>query len=124
MVGLLAVNLVPSLTALAAHPLTLALTSLATLVSGYSFFQGAWRSLFNRGSLTTDALVSSATIASLALGESGTALIVIWLLNLGEFLEAQMLRRARREIRQLLEVEKKEVWIATDGNESRRPLPR
>jgi manganese-transporting P-type ATPase C len=122
LVGLLAVNLLPGLAAVASHPLTFALTSVATLVSGYSFFHGAWQSLFNRGSLTTDALVSSATIASLALGESGTALIVICLLNLGEFLEAQMLRRARSEIRQLLEVEKKEVWILADGNEARRPL--
>ncbi|HJU11825.1 MAG TPA: cation-translocating P-type ATPase [Candidatus Binataceae bacterium] len=120
--GLLVVNLIPGLGFVAAHPLTFALTSVATVVSGYSFFQGAWRSMFDRGRLNTDALVSSATIASLALGESSTALIVIWLLNLGEYLEGRMLRRARRAIRQLLEVEKKDVWLVVDGQEMRRPL--
>jgi cation-transporting P-type ATPase C len=120
--GLLAVNLVPGLGFLAAHPLTFAVTSLATLVSGYSFFSGAWDSLTNRGNLTTDTLVSSATIASLALGESGTALIVIWLLNLGEYLENRMLQRARRAIRALLESEQKEVWLVSEDVDISRPV--
>jgi manganese/zinc-transporting P-type ATPase C len=122
LVGLLAINLLPGMGFLAGHPLTLAFTSLATLVSGYSFFRGAWHSLTNRGSLTTDALVSSATLASLALGESGTALIVIWLLNLGGYLEARMLQRARRAIRALLEEEKKEVWVISGDAEIARPV--
>jgi manganese/zinc-transporting P-type ATPase C len=120
--GLLAVNLVPGLGFLATHPLTFAITGLATLVSGYSFFRGAWDSLTRRGNLTTDALVSSATVASLALGESGTALIVIWLLNLGEYLENRMLQRARRAIRALLESEQKEVWLVSGDVEISRPV--
>lgn len=122
LVGLLAVNLLPGMAGLAAHPLMFGFTSLATLVSGYSFFRDAWHSLTDRGSLTTDALVSSATLASLALGESGTALIVIWLLNLGGYFEARMLQRARRAIRELLEEEKKEVWIVSGEAEISRPL--
>jgi manganese/zinc-transporting P-type ATPase C len=122
LVGLLAVNVLPGLGSLAAHPLMFGLTSVATLVSGYSFFRGAWHSLTGQGSLTTDALVSSATLASLALGESGTALVVIWLLNLGEYLEQRMLRHARRAIRALLEEEKKEVWLVLGESEMSQPL--
>jgi cation-transporting P-type ATPase C len=122
LVGLLAVNVLPGLGSLAAHPLMLGLTSVATLVSGYSFFRGAWHSLTGQGSLTTDALVGSATLASLALGESGTALVVIWLLNLGEYLEQRMLRHARRAIRALLEEEKKEVWLILGESEISQPL--
>ncbi|MBV8358510.1 MAG: cation-translocating P-type ATPase, partial [Deltaproteobacteria bacterium] len=122
LVGLLAVNVLPGLGSLAVHPLMFGLTSVATLVSGYSFFRGAWRSLTRQGSLTTDALVSSATLASLALGESGTALVVIWLLNLGEYLEQRMLQRARRAIRALLEEEEKEVWLVLDETEISQPL--
>jgi manganese/zinc-transporting P-type ATPase C len=120
--GLLALNVLPGMGSLALHPLTFAFTSLATVFSGYSFFRGAWQSLIDQGNLTTDALVSSATVASLALGESGTALIVIWLLNLGGYLETRMLQRARSAIRELLEEEKKEVWVVSGEAETSRPV--
>ena len=89
----------------------------ATVVSGLPFLRGAWRALTVSRRPTTDTLVSSATIASIFLGETVTALTVIWLLNLGEYLQALVLRRTRRAIRGLLELEETDVWLLADGSE-------
>jgi cation-transporting P-type ATPase C len=107
---------------LAASPLLFAISSLATIISGYPFLRGAVRSLSNRGTLTTDTLVSSATIASLFMRESVTGLTVIWLLNLGEYLQALTLYRTRRAIRALLAPGDEEVWLVVDAAEVLQPL--
>jgi cation-transporting P-type ATPase C len=54
--------------------------------------------------------------------ESLTGLTVIWLLNLGEYLQALTLRRTRQAIRALLAVEDTNVWLVVDGVEIERPL--
>jgi cation-transporting P-type ATPase C len=63
-----------------------------TIFSGYPFLKGALRSL-RGGRAGTDALVSAATVASLLLRENVVALTVLWLLNIGEFLQDLTLRR-------------------------------
>lgn len=73
-----------------------------TIVTGYPFLRSAVRSLFGREKLTTDTLISVATLASVVMRESITGLIVIWLLNLGELLQMITLRRTRRAIEELL----------------------
>jgi manganese/zinc-transporting P-type ATPase C len=107
---------------LAASPLLFGISSLATIISGYPFLRGAVRSLSSRGSLTTDTLVSSATVASLLMRESVTGLTVIWLLNLGEYLQALTLQRTRRAIRALLVMEDEEVWLVVGTTEARQLL--
>jgi len=107
---------------LAGSPLLLGISSLATIISGYPFLRGAVHSLSTRGNLTTDTLVSSATIASLLMRESLTGLTVIWLLNLGEYLQALTLHRTRREIRALLSMEDEEVWHVIGETEVRQPV--
>ena len=107
---------------LASSPLLFGISSLATIISGYPFLRGAVQSLSSRGSLTTDTLVSSATIASLLMRESMTGLTVIWLLNLGEYLQAITLQRTRREIRALLSMDDEEVWLVIGETEVRQPL--
>ena len=107
---------------LAGSPLLFGISSLATIISGYPFLRGAVQSLSSRGSLTTDTLVSSATIASLLMRESLTGLTVIWLLNLGEYLQAITLQRTRREIRALLSMDDEEVWLVIGETEVRQPL--
>jgi cation-transporting P-type ATPase C len=61
--------------------------------------------------------VSAATGASIFLGEGVTALTVIWLLNLGEYFHALVLRRTRRAIRALLELEEADVWLVAGDAE-------
>ena len=96
---------------LAGPPWLTAIVGVCTLVTGWPFLKGAWRTLAERRRLTTDTLVSSATVASIFLGEGVTALTVIWLLNLGEYLQSVVLRRTRRAIRALLELEETDVWL-------------
>ncbi|HEV7466168.1 MAG TPA: heavy metal translocating P-type ATPase, partial [Candidatus Dormibacteraeota bacterium] len=85
--------------------------SLITLVTGYPFFRGAARSLTRRSPGGTDALVTAATIASLLLRENVVALTVLWLLNIGEFLQELTLRRTRRAIQDLLSLGDDTVWV-------------
>ena len=72
-----------------------------TIFAGYPFLRGAMRSVAG-GRPGTDALVSAATIASLVLRENVVALTVLWLLNIGEYLQDLTLRRSRRAISELL----------------------
>jgi cation-transporting P-type ATPase C len=85
--------------------------------TGFPFFRGAFRTLSGRSSTGTDALVTVATVASLALRQNVVALTVLWLLNIGEFLQALTLRRTRRAIEELLAIGEERVWLVRDGVE-------
>jgi manganese/zinc-transporting P-type ATPase C len=90
----------------------------ATIFTGYPFLRGALRSLRGGKSVGTDALVSAATIASLVLRENVVALTVLWLLNIGEYLQDLTLRRTRRAIADLLRGTDDTAWVRTaDGTE-------
>jgi cation-transporting P-type ATPase C len=102
---------------------TFAITATITIVAGYPFFRGGIRSLSRLPAADTDTLITVATIASILLRESVTALIVLWLLNLGDLLQAIVLRRTRRAIRELLSVGDREAWvILSEGTAVRIPL--
>ncbi len=81
-----------------------------TVFTGYPFLRGALRSL-RSGRAGTDALVSAATVASLVLRENVVALTVLWLLNIGEYLQDLTLRRTRRAISELLRGSQDTAWI-------------
>jgi cation-transporting P-type ATPase C len=85
--------------------------SLVTVVTGYPFFRGTARSLTRRSPGGTDALVTAATVASLLLRENVVALTVLWLLNIGEFLQELTLRRTRRAIQDLLSLGDDTCWV-------------
>jgi len=93
----------------------------ATLFMGYPFLRGALRSL-RSGRAGTDALVTAATVASLVLRENVVALTVLWLLNIGEYLQDLTLRRTRRAISDLLRGTADTAWIRVDGNEVQVPI--
>ncbi|MCS3780332.1 heavy metal translocating P-type ATPase [Tsukamurella ocularis] len=93
-----------------------------TVFTGYPFLRGALRSL-RGGRAGTDALVSAATIASLLLRENVVALTVLWLLNIGEFLQDLTLRRTRRAISDLLRGNTDSAWLRLDdGAEVQVPI--
>jgi len=95
-----------------------AVISLAgTVITGYTFLRAFFRTVTGQTGITTGTLIGAATISSIALRESVTALIVIWLLNLGEYLEHLTLRRTRAAIRDLLSVDDGEVWLLINGVE-------
>jgi len=89
----------------------------ATVFMGYPFLRGALRSL-RSGRAGTDALVTAATVASLVLRENVVALTVLWLLNIGEYLQDLTLRRTRRAISDLLRGSADTAWIRlADGEQ-------
>ncbi len=90
----------------------------ATIFTGYPFLKGALRSLAGNRTAGTDALVSAATVASLVLRENVVALTVLWLLNIGEYLQELTLKRTRRAISDLLTGTQDTAWIRLpDGSE-------
>jgi cation-transporting P-type ATPase C len=92
----------------------------AILAMGTDHLRATWRTATGGGRITTGTLVGTATLASVALNEQTTAIVVLWLLNLGEHLEIVTLRRARREIRALLAQDEADtVWLIVDGVERR-----
>lgn len=95
-----------------------------TVFTGYPFLRGALRSI-RGGRAGTDALVSAATVASLVLRENVVALTVLWLLNIGEYLQDLTLRRTRRAISDLLRGTADTAWIRTaaDGQVTEVQVP-
>src|SRR6202012_3022621 len=94
----------------------------AAIFTGSPFLRGALKSLTG-GRAGTAALVSAATIASLVLRENVVALTVLWLLNVGEYLQDLTLRRTRRAISDLLRGTADSAWIRLDdGNEVQVPI--
>jgi cation-transporting P-type ATPase C len=110
--------------ALATQPWLAAIIATCTVVTGLPFLRGAWRTLTHTRRLTTDTLVSAATMASIFLGETVTALTVIWLLNLGEYLQSVVLGQTRRAIRDLLDVDMSDVWLVVGDAEISTSLDR
>ncbi|WP_245937977.1 heavy metal translocating P-type ATPase [Williamsia limnetica] len=99
-------------------PTSRVVASGVTIFTGYPFLKGALRSLGGRKAAGTDALVSAATAASLLLRENVVALTVLWLLNIGEYLQDLTLRRTRRAISALLAGTQDTAWVrAADGTE-------
>lgn len=99
-------------------PTSRTLATGVTIFTGYPFLTGALRGVAGRKAPGTDALVSAATVASLVLRENVVALTVLWLLNIGEYLQDLTLRRTRRAIRDLLTGVQSEAWVRrADGTE-------
>jgi manganese/zinc-transporting P-type ATPase C len=93
------------------------LSVVGTVITGYDFLRALFRTVTGRSKVTTGTLIGAATLSSLMLRENVTALIVLWLLNVGEYLEILTLRRTRKAIRHLLSTEDDEVWLVRDGVE-------
>ncbi|MPQ97163.1 heavy metal translocating P-type ATPase [Modestobacter sp. I12A-02628] len=91
--------------------------TVVTVFTGYPFVKGAVGALAGKRSAGTDALVTAATFASLLLRENVVALTVLWLLNIGEWLQALTLRRTRRAISALLAGTETTAWVLVEGRE-------
>jgi cation-transporting P-type ATPase C len=92
-----------------------------TIITGFDFLRALFRTVTGRKGITTGTLIGAATLSSIALSENVTALIVIWLLNLGEYLEEVTLRRTRAAIRELLSAADEEIWVWVNGVEVSMP---
>ncbi|GHE07686.1 copper-translocating P-type ATPase [Klenkia taihuensis] len=96
-----------------------------TVFTGYPFMKGAVGALTGQRTAGTDALVTAATVASLLLRENVVALTVLWLLNIGDWLQDLTLRRTRNAISALLAGTESTAWVvAADGVEQQVDLAR
>ncbi len=86
------------------------LASLITISSGYPIFRAGLSSMSKERKATDDTLIGIAVLASIFMGESLTGLSVVWLINLGRFLEAITLKRSRTAIKELMDVTPNEAW--------------
>jgi cation-transporting P-type ATPase C len=87
------------------------------VITGYDFLRAFYRALVGRSGITTGTLIGAATLSSMALRENVTALTVLWLLNLGEYLETVTLQRTRAAIRSLLSAEDEDICVIAGGVE-------
>jgi cation-transporting P-type ATPase C len=101
--------------ALAAPPVAILATGAALLVGLPTFISGL-RPLLRFEAPEIDTLITTATFASLLLGEAVTGLVVVWLIALGELVEALTLARTRRAIADLLAVGDEWVWVDVDAD--------
>ena len=75
------------------------------------------RDLMERWRPNMDLLIVSASYLSILMGEPVTAMVVLWLVNLSEWLEEKTQERTRKAIRSMLRQEVREAWIVRDGVE-------
>jgi cation-transporting P-type ATPase C len=94
---------------------------LAALFTAKRYFRGAWEEMRDR-KVSTDSLVSAGVIGALMTGEAITALSIVWLLNIGEYIHALTLRRTRTAIRNLLSADDGYAWLRTDAGDVRVPV--
>jgi cation-transporting P-type ATPase C len=92
------------------------------VITGYDFLRAFYRALVGQSGITTGTLIGVATLSSMALRENVTALTVLWLLNLGEYLEMVTLRRTRAAIRSLLSTDDEDIWIIVGDVEVMVPI--
>lgn len=92
-------------------PIVFVFTGTVTVITGFGYLRGLWNSIKKRKT-NTDTLVGTATVATLACGQGVTALSVIFLLNIGEYLQSRTLLANEKAIKSLLSTEDEDVWIA------------
>lgn len=82
--------------------------------------KSGWKSMMVQKRPNADTLSSSAILASVAAGQSMSALTIILLADVAELLTAYTMDRTRNAIRDMLSVGEEFVWrIGADGNEER-----
>ena len=105
--------------ALASPPVAVIATGAALLVGLPTFVSGL-RPLLRFEPLEIDTLITTATFASLLVGEAATGLVVVWLIALGELVEDLTLARTRRAIGDLLAVGEEWAWVILPGGQEVR----
>ena len=96
--------------------ITNSITLVAIIIGGYPIFLKAARAVIQK-SLNVDALVIIAAAAAVAIGEYSEAGIVIFILLLGEFLEALTVSKASKAIKGLASLIPDTVKLLKDNHE-------
>lgn len=99
------------------------IASVTTAFLAYPILKTGIRKLEATGKLNMELLVCTASLASLIMRESATALVVMYLINLSEYLEDKTMQKTRKTIRTMLAVagEEQMVWKIVEGREKEVP---
>ena len=84
---------------------------------GFPILKTGIRKLMATGKLNMELLVCMASTASVVMRESATALVVMYLINLSEYLEDKTMEKTRKAIRAMLSGDDQMVWRIADGVE-------
>jgi cation-transporting P-type ATPase C len=103
----------------AAGPAFIVVSGIFTLITGWAYVKGMYQAM-KRRQLNVDTLVGTATIAAILLGETLSGLTVVFLLNIGEYLQAKTILRTRKAIRELLAMDDQEAWLVEGEVETKR----
>ncbi len=103
----------------------LAPPAVAALALSGPIFRSGLRALRTDLRPNADTLTASAILAAVFTGQGGSALAIIWLIDLAELLTATTIRRTRGAIQDMLAVGQKRVRrLRPDGSEEQVPLER
>ena len=95
------------------------IASATTLFLGYPILKTGIKEFQASGKPNMELLICVASVASIIMRESATALVVMYLINLSEYLEDRTMERTRRAIRSMLAGEEQTVWKIVDGREDK-----
>lgn len=80
-------------------------------------FQSAWKGLVRDKKLNADFLTVTSIVASILLGQSFSALTIIMLSDVAEFMTTYTIERTRKSIKKLLSVEDAYAWKMLESGE-------
>jgi Cu+-exporting ATPase len=91
------------------------------LVGGYPIFVGVTRSAL-KGRVTSHTLMTLGLLAAVAVGEWVAALLVVFFIRLGEYVESFTSERARRAVKDLTAMAPQTARVERDGQEVEVPV--
>jgi len=92
------------------------LSFLLVIVGGYPMFRGLARDL-RRGRITAHAVMALGLGAALAVGEYSTAVVIVFFMRAGEYIESFTVNRSRAAIRALTEAAPETATVRRSGQE-------
>lgn len=90
------------------------------LIAGFTAFRNVWRATL-RKQVTAHHLMTLGVIAALAVGQWATALVVVFLMHVGDFVERSTTERARRAVKDLAALAPATARVLRDGAEVEIP---
>ncbi len=96
------------------------LAAAAVLLGGYPIFRNVFRSLRNRA-VTSHALMTLGIAGALAIGQYAAAAVIVFFMRFADYLEGATTERARRAIKQLLDVAPATARVERDGTDVEIP---
>lgn len=94
---------------------------IAVLVAGFPVFRNVARAIA-RGQVISHTLMTLGVIAALAVGQWATALLVVFFMRVGDYVEHFTTERARRAVKDLTVLAPQTARIEQDGAERERPI--